>query len=754
MTKIALSILIIAGLLGCQEQISSRQASSSELIPVDQVYPLLDAANSRWFFFASASRPFGMVNLSPDTQNEGAWGSGYKYNTDTIKGFSHIHAWQISGISVLPVTEVEVNVLDDYFSPFSHQEETVEVGYHKIFLDRYQIQAELTSTTRVGFHRYSFPRDKEKGVVFKLGGTLGPSKISNGQLRKVDNYTLEGQMTNSPTKRRPKGLLVHFQVKFDQAIQEIKGGDSENKIVIFDKSIEDLKMKVAISYTSAENAALNMSTELDHWDFEEIVAESKEEWNEMLGRIEITDPNQKQVRRFYTDLWHALQGRRIISDVDGSYPDNTGSRFKVGQLPIDKNGRPLFRHYNSDSFWGAQWTLNTLWGLVFPDIYSEFVNSLLIYHRDGGTIPRGPSGGNYTYVMTGSSATPFLVSAYQKGIRNYNVEALYEGLKKNHMPEGIMSRAGYEHRTNLGGGIEHYMKSGYVPYPIPEGTFGYHQDGASLTLEYAYQDWTLAQLAKDLGKNNDYEYFYKRSFNYKNVFDASSGWMRPKNIEGEWKEPFDPYQYENGFNESNGVQSTWFVGHDISGLSEIMGGKVIAANKLNAQFEKAAAMNFTPGNSHERGEDPTRARISINYGNQPSIQTAFIFNHLDRPDLTQYWSSEVARKTFGGLSPETGYSGDEDQGLMGSLAVLLKLGIFQMNGGTESNPKYDFGSPLFESATIRLQTGRSLEFRRDGEGVYIDKVLFNGTEIQNLYLRHEDLSSGGLVLFKMRETPK
>ena len=389
MIRLFLSLLVLLSCFACSESVS--QSTEKEVIVVDKVYPLLDAANSRWFFFASACRPFGMVSLSPDTQNTGAWGSGYKYDTDTIKGFSHIHAWQMSGVSVLPVSDIEQNpnILNDYFSPFSHSKETVEVGYHKVVLERYGIEAELTSTKRVGFHTYTFPKDKSKGIVFKLGGTLGPSKITNGQLRKIDDYTLEGQMTNAPTRRRPKDLVVYFHVKFDQPIQQIIEGNSDNKLVQFMDDLESLKMKVSISYTSLENAALNMSAELPEWDFDQTVSDSKSEWNQLLSRIQVKDDNEKQVQRFYTDLWHGLQGRRIISDVNGSYPDNTGTVLRVGQLPLDQNGKPKFNHYNSDSFWGAQWTLNTLWGLVYPDIYNDFVNSMLIYYDDGGMLPRG-----------------------------------------------------------------------------------------------------------------------------------------------------------------------------------------------------------------------------------------------------------------------------------------------------------------------------------------------------------------------------
>jgi len=458
----------------------------------------------------------------------------------------------------------------------------------------------------------------------------------------------------------------------------------------------------------------------------------------------VSDDDSVAVRRFYTDLWHALLGRRTISDVNGAYPDNTGDSFRLGQLPLDVDGTPQFNHYNSDSFWGAQWTLTTLWGLLYPEVYEEFVNSLLVYYQDGGYVPRGPSGGNYTHVMTGASSTPFIVSAYQKGLRGFDAEEAYEGMKKNHMPGGTMGRAGYEHHTTIGGGLEYYIDQGFVPYPNPNGQrFGYHQDGPSLTMEYGYQDWALAQMALALGKQDDYNYFISRSGQYKNVYDSGSTWMRPKDADGNWRDPYDPYEYNAGFNESTGAQSTWFVPQDLGGLATLMGGEEAAVTKLNEQFETASQNNFTAGTSHDRGEDPNRARIPINYGNQPSIQTAFIFNHLARPELTQKWVGDVVGQAFSGLSPYTGYNGDEDQGLMGSLTVLMKLGLFQMTGGTEADPIYELTTPLFRQVDLKLPNGNTLTITKAGDGVHIEKMLFNGDGAGVLDLRHSKLMSGG-----------
>lgn len=731
--------------------------------PVDLVYPFLDTENSRWFYFSSASRPFGMVNLSPDTEIDGAWGSGYRYNTDTIKGFSHIHAWQLSGLSVMPVStqDNQDGITNDYYSYFDHKKETVRPGYHRLELERYGILAELTSTKRVGFHRYTFSQE-ENAMIINLGGQLGPSVITGGSLKRVNARGFTGELVNASTFRRVKETKVFFRIEFNCNVTKVSGPDENGNYLLSLEadSSKKVKMKVALSYTSVENATYNLYMEMPQWNFDQVVEDSRKEWNQYLSRIKVEGGTLEQRRRFYTDLWHALQGRRTISDVNGFYPDNTGEAFRVKRLPLDEEGEPLFDHYNSDSFWGAQWTINTLWHLVYPEVSEGFVNSLLQYYKDGGFVPRGPSGGNYTYVMTGASSTPFIVSAYQKGIRGYDEELTYEALKENHMPGGIMAKAGYEHKTSLGGGLEHYLEKGYVPFPIPEGDFGLHQDGASLTLEYAYQDWTLAQLAKAFGKDQDYRYFSERSQNYRNVFDTVRNWMCPRDIRGNWKMPYDPYEYEHGFNESNGAQATWFVPHDLGGLAELMGGKKRAVEKLDAQFEAAEKQGFTSGTSHDRERHPEYSRIPINYGNQPSIQTAFVFNYLGRPDLTQYWSKKVVDAVYEGLSTARGYNGDEDQGLMGSLAVLMKMGFFQMNGGTDEDPVYEIGSPVFDKIIITLHPkyypGGQFVIEATGnspENVFVREMMLNGEPIPGIQIRHSDLVRGGTLKLEMTASP-
>jgi predicted alpha-1,2-mannosidase len=745
--------------------------------PVDMVYPFLDAANSRWFFFSSACRPFGLVNLSPDMSIDGAWNSGYRYDEDTIKFFSHVHAWQLSGIPVMPTTGDFKGHLgpDAYGSLYSHEEETVIPGYHQVKLKDYGINAELTSTTRVGFHRYTFDKNNQNSILLDLGTVLGPSPTKAGHVEKLSERELNGYALMTRTSRRPKDTYVYFHIELQEPFTamnawqdgELLGetsefeGENGGVYLTLGERENPVLMKVGISYVSAEQAKLNIEAELNHWDFDKVCADSKEEWNSQLSRIIVEGNDQQQRRRFYTDLWKALQGRRTISDANGKYCDMTGDAPRIGQIPLNENGKPKFNHFNSDSFWGAQWTITTLWELVYPEIAEQFINSMLLMYDYGGLIPRGPSGGNYTHVMTGASSTPFIVGAYMKGIRNYDVEKVYEGMKKNHLPGGSMGRAGYEHYTEKGGGLEFYIERGYIPFPMDTKKWGGHQDGAGQTLEYSYQDWCLAQMAKALGKDEDYKTFMARSNNWKNLLDPETKWMRPKELDGSWRTPYDPYEYEGGFVESNAAQSTWYVPHDLPGLADMMGGSDAAADKLNESFETAAKLEYTSGKSHAKELDPNNKRIPINYGNQPSIETAFVFNHLGKPALTQKWSREIVDKVFGDLSPKFGFSGDEDQGLMGSLSALMKMGLFEMKSGAELTPKMDIGSPIFDKITIQLNKdyykGDKIEIvtkNNSKTNMYVQKISWNNSELNNMEIEHNLLTSGGVLELEMGDKPK
>lgn len=772
-------VIIVVAVIGlfcaCQPQEDSAENKNPRV--VDKVYPLIDSSNSRWLFFSSASRPFGMVNLSPDMKLDGTWETGYQFDEDSIKVFSHIHGWQISGIPVLPTNGKFKGHLgpDQYGSPYSHDSEVVQPGYHKITLDAYDITAELTSTTRVGFHRYNFPEADSSYIHFDFSTILGPSGTQKGYITRVSDTELKGYAVMEPTIRRPKPLTIYFVADFDQPFDSF-GGWKDGELIEVNDTIEgentggyvqfstdeksERLMKVGISYVSTEQARLNLNTELPHWDFDKVVNDSQEEWNEALKRIEVEGGTEEDQRRFYTDLWKALQGRRIMSDVNGKYIDMTGDTARIGQIPLNNQDKPLFNHYNSDSFWGSHWNLNILWHLAYPEISEGFVNSMLQMYDDGGLIPRGPSGGNYTFVMTGASFTPFIVSAYAKGIRNFDVEKAYEGMKKNHLPGGIMGKAGYEHDTFCGGGLEEYIEKGYIPYPLNEEPCGFHENGSGQTLEYAYQDWALSEMASILGYSEDHERFSKRALHYENIWHADSTWMWVRDHNGNWQEPFDILKYGFGWVESNAAQSTWWVPHDIQGLINLMDGREEFTTKLNQSFERAQEHDFTSGSAHSQETLRELRRVYINYGNQQTQHTAWLFNYSGSPWLTQYWTRQVTEKVYRGFSPQTGYNGDEDQGQMGALAILFKTGLFSVNGGAASNPVYEIGSPIFDKITFHLNSDYYegdkfvLEARNNSEqNMYIQSATFDGEPLNKPWFYHSELVDGGELILEMGPEP-
>ncbi len=742
--------------------------------PAALVYPFLDTANSRWFYFSSAARPFGMVSLFPDTAIDGEWGSGYRYNEPTVKGFNHIHEWQLAGLSLMPLSD-ERSLAEqkaDYASAFSHDTEQVRPGFHHLTLQRYGIDVDLTATSRVGFSRYQYQKTKPQQLLLQLGGVQGPSTLGHAEVWQVDAQNIAGFITNQGTERRVKPVKVFFHLAFSTPVQQFDAwrgemlfsnvssisGDNAGVRLSFQSPDQTVLVKAGFSYVSADNARLNLNTELPGWDFAGTSAQAYNEWNQLLARIQIKGGSAAQQRRFYTDLWHALQGRRVVSDVNGQYADLSGAAPTVRQLPLDATGQPQFAMHNSDSFWGAQWTIATLWPLAFPEKATAMGESLIQYGRDFGLIPRGPSGGQDTLVMPGVPMTPFLVSLAQKGLLQTTATELLPMLEKNHSSAGLMAKAGYEHYSASGGGISYYLQKGYVPYPLPqsESNYGSHRRGAGQTLEYAYQDFALAQLAIKAGKTDVAGQYLKRSQNWRNLYDAKSGFIRPKEVDGRWRTPFDPLEYEAGFIESNAAQATWFVPHDIESLTNLMGGKTTLINRLETAFEKAAKQDFTAGTAHAQEGHPEYRRTPINYGNQPSIQTAFIFAAAGDAAKTQYWSRRVSDTVYSHLSPERGYNGDEDQGLMGSLAVLLKLGLFQLSGGLEADPVYKLGSPLFDEACLQLANKRNFcikTFDNGAERPYIHQIKLNGKVLPRAYLLHSEIMAGGVLELQMAAKP-
>ncbi len=741
---------------------------------VAQVDPLIDTHKSRWFFFSSASRPFGMVNLSPDTQLKGSWESGYLYDSTSVKGFSHIHGWQISGVPVMPATgEMRGHFgPEDYQSSFEHSTEEVRPGYHRLHLDRYGVTAELTSTTRVGMHRYTFEKDeKDRHLYFDTGAFLAHDSTLYSEVRLVADNEIEGLAIMGPTTRRPKPFTVYFVARTDRSMASFGGWVKNERVegrtssvggkdagahLTFADTIAELQLKVALSYTSVGAARKNLVRELPHWNFDQVVAESRSEWNHELGKIAVTGGSKEQRVKFYTDLWHSLLGRRIISDFDGSYPDNTGAETVIRRMPLAANGLPKFPHYNFDAWWGSHWSLNILWALAYPERMDGFGATMQAMYENGGMIPRGPSGGNYTFVMIGDPAASFFATAINHGIsQGYNPDVVYRGLRKNAFPGGIRDKAGYEHATRLGGGTAYYVERGYVPEGLP-GT-GYHKDGASMTLEYAYQDWCIAQIADKLGKPEDYELFTERSRNYRHLWDPTVGWMRPREMDGSWMERFAPVAEADqfsarGFCEANSAIYTHFVPHDIPALADLFGGKEAYVESLNESFEKQS--------QNWQGENDKNHAVNwVDYANQPSTGMAHLFNKAGAPWLSQKWVREV-KKRYAETTPYGGYHGDEDQGQMGALGVLMAIGLFSVDGSAATDPAYEITTPLFDEVAISLNPdyypGESFIIRTAGdpsENLYIQSARLNGSDWNTVTLPDSLYRNGGLLEISVGPDP-
>lgn len=741
---------------------------------IDWVDPQIDTGTPqlRWAFSATACRPFGMVHLNPDTQRIGTWGAGYCYGREIVECFSHVHAWQISALPVMPCIGrlTAAPAAGQYAQRFSHECETVRAGYHALRLIDSGIDVELTATERVGFHRWRFPAssDGDKCVILDLGAELGTSAMSDAHAARVGPAEIAGFVENAPTIRRKKPCRIYFVVQFsepilaldgwrkEELVQDIEqiGGSGCGLLARFAGSREAaILMKAAFSYCGCEQAGRNLRVEAPEWDFDAVRRRTEAVWDDALGRIEIEGGSDDQRTKFYTDLFHTMSGGHLTSDVEGSWIDNTGDEPVVRRIPLDEAGRPRYRHLTADIFWGAHWSLHLLWSLAYPEILRDYCHSLVDFCRYGGLIPRGQSGGNYTFVMIGSHSTAFLAAAYFKGIRDFDVELAYEGMRKNAFPGGLMSRAGYETDSCNGGGVEYYIAQGYVPHGLRSTSYSMHLDGPAQTLEYAYDDGCLAALAAALGKDEDAALFARRAQNYRNVFDAGSGFMRPRSADGSWLEPFDPLSID-GWCEANSWQYSFYVPHDVPGLIELMGGGEAVAAKLDGAFDQARPMRF-----YAPQPDLRRDAVCVNYGNEPGRFHAHLFNYCGRPDLAQKWSRIVRLELFGGTG-KADFCEDDDNGLAAATSVMLALGLFDITGGATGAPGWEITAPLFERITIHLDrcgdADKTFVIEAPGASAdtyYIRGASLNGQDLETFRFPHDQLASGGTLKLQLSDKP-
>ena len=713
---------------------------------VGWVDPYIETNRGRYFFFITGARPFGMVGAAPHTRNKNQNGGGYNYNEKEILGFGQIHTWMISGIEIMPANNT-VNPTGGeaaWKSEFSHDDELVQPGYQRLYLRQPKTWVELTSTERVSFYRFRYPLESETQILVNLGGYMGNSTMANTIVKKINEKEFEGSF--SSVKRYwggPKDVKIYFVVQFDRATKSFDGwkgtellqnitelkGDSVGVAAKYAvRAGDEIKMKIAISYTSTENARKNLATECETWDFDAIRNESRKVWNEWLGKIDVKGGGRDQKIKFYTDLWHVLLGRQKINDVSGDYPDRTtGKRegsftdaiFKVKTLPKDANGKLKYNMYNSDAFWLTQWNLNILWGLGWPEVQDELSASMIQYADNGGLLPRGPSGGGYSYIMTSNPTANLVAGTFQKGqLTKVDKNHAYEVLKRNQMPGGML---GSKEEINF------YSKHGWW------------KENAGITIEAVFQDWAVAQMAYKLGKTKDYHYFLNRSKGWKHCFNPAQKLLFPKDSAGNFTHN-DPLSGA-GWIEANAWQATWGVSHDIPGLAALMNGNDTLCSKLNFAFEKAAPQDFVF--AYTDGY--------VSYANQPGLSNAHVFNYAGKPWLTQYWVRRVREQAYGGITPDLGYGGhDEDQGQMGALSALMSIGLFSLQGNAAATPVYDITSPVFDSVTIQLDPayykGKAFSIITHNNAkanIYIQKAQLNGKELNNFWFTHKDFAEGG-----------
>jgi predicted alpha-1,2-mannosidase len=737
---------------------------------VDEVDPLMGSHNSRWIMFPGPTLPFGMVKLSPDNQELG-WKAGYEYDIGNLAGFSHIHSWTMAGLLTVPTTGLlqiepgtEKHPEKGYRSTFRHSTEKASPGYYSVELDDYGIRAELTTTMRTGFQRYTFPENDSARILIDL---LTPSEygyeIFYTDIKKVSDREIEGvSYQQSLRKANYNEYILHFVMRFSKPfksfngwvkeevyrdVPEVSSGFGHMDVGAFVEFVttegEQVMVQTGISLVSVEQARLNLETELDpyDWNFDAVRGDAEKTWEELLGRIRVEGGTPTDRKKFYTNLYRAYAGRTTWNDVNGKYVD---MYEKVQQLP---EGTPSI--YGSDGFWITFWNLNQLWALITPGVTSHWVKSFLEISDRGGWLPKGPTGIEYSGIMVASHQIAFLTGAYHKGIRDFDTEKAYQAVRKlQTVPGGPHEAGGVVGNRHL----KSYMELGYVPDEVGP---------VSNTLEYAFDDWSVGQFAKALGKEGDYKYFTKRAFNYKNVYDPQVGYMRRKHEDGSWVDGFSPFGQVAwlgpGYVEGNAWQYTYFVPHDLAGLIGLMGAEEFN-DRLEKGFETSLPHRFNSENLGSNSLDGMGI-LPVNHGNQPNMQAAYLFNYSGKPWLTQKWAREIMDLYYGS-GPEDAWLGDEDQGQMGAWFVMSAMGLFEMNGGAAVRPVYEIGSPLFEKVTLLLDPeyypgGTFVIEARNASGVnrYIQSAQLNGLELQKPWFYHDELVKGGSLVLEMGPEP-
>jgi predicted alpha-1,2-mannosidase len=653
--------------------------------------------------FPGATTPYGMVQLSPDTRIDGSWDgcSGYHYSDNLIYGFSHTHlngtgVSDYGDIMLMPTMGEPSFDNKVYSSTFSHTNEKATAGFYSVKLDKHDIDVRLTTSTRVGFHEYTFNKSGQANIILDLRHR---DKLLEGEIRFVDEKTVE---VLRRSEAWAQNQYVYARIEFNKAFKSLNknsGNDLNLNRIHTDfasgfefkvKKGEKILVKVSLSPTSYEGAKLN-SSEIKHWDFEKVKKDAEALWNKELSKIEVTSDDKDKLAIFYTALYHTMMQPNIAQDLDGKY------RGRDNEIHTAEG----FDYYTVFSLWDTFRAAHPLYTLIDKKRTSDYINTFLKQYEQGGRLPVWELASNETDCMIGYHSVSVIADAMVKGIKGFDYEKAFEASKASAMRDVL--------------GLEAYKKNGFI-------SIDDDHESVSKTLEYAYDDWCIAQMAQILGKNEDYDYFMKRSQNWKNLFDWETGFIRPKK-NGGWDKPFDPREVNNNFTEGNAWQYTFFVPHDIQGMIEAYGGNEKFEAKLDEMFN---SVSKTTGREQV---DVTGLIGQYAHGNEPSHHMAYLYNYIGKPEKTTEKVKYIL-DNFYKNTPE-GLIGNEDCGQMSAWYVLSAIGIYSVTPGEGS---WSVTKPYFEKVKVNFENKKVAEITLNN---YLDKSEY--IDLENVRYKHTEI---------------
>ncbi|WP_304153756.1 GH92 family glycosyl hydrolase [Phocaeicola plebeius] len=690
--------------------------------------------------FYGANVPYGFIQLGPTSIPQSwDWVSGYHVSDSTVIGFPHTHLsgtgiGDLHDINVMPVVgEVTYSRGDassyetGLWSYSDRSKEVVTPGYYRTHLSRYNVDVELTATKRVGFHKYTFLGNESPAIVFDMVNGGCWDKTTEAVIRVVNDSTVSGYRYSKGWADDQRVFFrAEFSRKFDNVEfivnDSVKEGNMAKGAQLFARvnfaagNQEPVYMKVALSPTSEEGAQLNMQTELSGWNFEKTIADAKAAWNKELNKVKVYTTDEASKKIFYTSLYHTLFAPSEFCDVNGDY-------YGADKQMHKGEG---FVNYTTFSLWDTYRAAQPLMTILHPEKMSDVINTMLHIHQQQGKLPVWHLMGCETNCMVGNPGVPVVADAILKDIKGFDTELAFKALKESSMlPER---------------GMEHRIEYGFIPADKMTEAIAYD-------MEYAIADWAVAQAAQKLGKQEDYEYFLKRSKSYKNYFDASTGFMRGKMLDGSWRTPFSPYassHREDDYCEGNAWQYTWLVPHDVEGLVECFGSKEAFVNKLDSLF-------LANGDMGEASSPDISGLIGqYAHGNEPSHHTVYLYTLVGQPWKTADRIKEILHTMY--TDQPDGLSGNEDVGQMSAWYILSSFGFYQVE---PAGGKFVFGYPNFDKVEITVPAGKFV-IERENKGQqnnYIQGIVLNGTEYKKPWIEYADIMKGGELKFLMGDEP-